>query len=311
MNSYLDTRISVYNGVTDNIGVICPLRAFLFSKKHKPDVERIRSLYGSEAYKQEKKHLPMAAISGTFKTRTLDGLIEHTGLICIDIDAQDNPHLDMAKDVMPKLTQLPYVFYAGKSVSGNGYFAIIPLLHKGLHKQHFNSLKRDFQAIGIVIDKACGDLTRTRFISSDDDYYMNEDAELYDSLLSDQERYTSVIKADQKINLSHSSGSMLTDNQKAELCVNLIEDRHIDITQGYSNWVSIGASLSSLGEQGRNLFHRVSKQNPEYKFSQTDKKFTNVMKTMRTFGIGYFFEVCYRNGITFTEAFKRYDTGKY
>lgn len=247
MNSYLDTRISVYNGVTDNVGVICPLRAFLFSKKHKKDVERVRSLYGSEAYKQEKKHLPMAAISGTFRTRNIGDLIEHTGLICIDIDAKDNPHLDMAEDVMTRLRELPYVFYAGKSVSGNGYFAIIPLLHKGLHRQHYCSLKHVFLEMGINIDKNCGDVTRTRFISYDDNFYMNENAELYDGLESEDEwkRNAPVFSVPDVGNLPENG---LTDEQKVDFCVRMIEERHIDITEGYANWVSVGASLASMGE---------------------------------------------------------------
>lgn len=304
MNSYLDTRISVYNGVTDNVGVICPLRAFLFSKKHKKDVERVRSLYGSEAYKQEKKHLPMAAISGTFRTRNIGDLIEHTGLICIDIDAKDNPHLDMAKDVMPRLRELPYVFYAGKSVSGNGYFAIIPLLHKGLHRQHYCSLKHVFLEMGINIDKNCGDVTRTRFISYDDNFYMNENAELYDGLESEDEwkRNVPVYSVPNVENLSENG---LTDEQKVEFCVRMIEERHIDITEGYANWVSVGASLASMGERGRNYFHRVSRQNAGYKYGQTDRKFTNVMATMKKFNLGYFFDVCFRFGITFRDAFRK------
>lgn len=304
MNSYLDTRISVYNGVTDNVGVICPLRAFLFSKKHKKDVERVRSLYGSEAYKQEKKHLPMAAISGTFRTRNIGDLIEHTGLICIDIDEKDNPHLDMAEDVMPRLRELPYVFYAGKSVSGNGYFAIIPLLHKGLHRQHYCSLKHVFLEMGINIDKNCGDVTRTRFISYDDNFYMNENAELYDGLESEDEwkRNVPVFSVPNVGNLPENG---LTDEQKVDFCVRMIEERHIDITEGYSNWVSVGASLASMGERGRNYFHRVSRQNAGYKYGQTDRKFTNVMATMKKFNLGYFFDVCFRFGITFRDAFRK------
>lgn len=304
MNSYLDTRISVYNGVTDNVGVICPLRVFLFSKKHKKDVERVRSLYGSEAYKQEKKHLPMAAISGTFRTRNIGDLIEHTGLICIDIDAKDNPHLDMAKDVMPRLRELPYVFYAGKSVSGNGYFAIIPLLHKGLHRQHYCSLKHVFLEMGINIDKNCGDVTRTRFISYDDNFYMNENAELYDGLESEDEwkRNAPVFSVHNMGNLPENG---LTDEQKVDFCVRMIEERHIDITEGYANWVSVGASLASMGERGRNYFHRVSRQNAGYKYGQTDRKFTNVMATMKKFNLGYFFDVCFRFGITFRDAFRK------
>lgn len=246
----------------------------------------------------------MAAISGTFRTRNIGDLIEHTGLICIDIDAKDNPHLDMAEDVMPRLRELPYVFYAGKSVSGNGYFAIIPLLHKGLHRQHYCSLKHVFLEMGINIDKNCGDVTRTRFISYDDNFYMNENAELYDGLESEDEwrKNISVFPASSVGSLPENG---LTDEQKVEFCVRMIEERHIDITEGYANWVSVGASLASMGERGRNYFHRVSRQNAGYKYGQTDRKFTNVMATMKKFNLGYFFDVCFRFGITFRDAFRK------
>lgn len=305
MDSFFDTPISVYNGATDNVGAVCPLRAFLFSKRHIDDVMRVRSLYGTEAYKREKKRLPMAAVSGVFKTRTLSGLVSHSGLLCIDIDAKDNPNLDIKTDVMPFLSSLPYVLYAGMSVSGNGYFAIIPLLHSGLHRQQFESLKQEFAAHNIIIDKGCGDVTRTRFLSYDPQPYINEDASMYDGLVSSSapSPSASLYSHQSSFHPSRPEGG-ITEEQKVELCVQLIEQMRLDITAGYANWVSIGASLASMGEAGRNFFHRVSRFNPEYKYAQTDYKFTNVMKTMRNFNLGYFLDVCYRNGIRYTDALR-------
>lgn len=310
MSSFFDIRISVYNGATDNAGVVCPLRAFLFSRRHRADVERVRALYGTEAYKREKKRLPMAAVSGTFRTRTGDGLIAHSGLICIDIDGKDNPSLDMDRDVMPVLASLPYVCYAGKSVGGNGCFAIIPLLHPGLHRQQFCSLKHEFAQRGIVIDKGCGDVTRTRFLSYDEHPYINEDAQLYDAVRTEADEREEAARVARSVvhEPVAAPGGQLTDEQKVELCVRLIEERRVDITEGYANWVSVGASLASLGEKGREFFHRVSRLNSGYKYAQADRKFTNVLATMTRYGIGYFFEVCYRNGITFRDAFRLKNT---
>ena len=62
-----DTEISVYNGVRDVYGTTCKLRAFLFDKKHVPEIEHLRSLPTKEERNEIKKRLPMACISGIFQ----------------------------------------------------------------------------------------------------------------------------------------------------------------------------------------------------------------------------------------------------
>ncbi|MDM8161423.1 PriCT-2 domain-containing protein [Labilibaculum sp. K2S] len=64
-----------------------------------------------------------------------------------------------------------------------------------------------------------------------------------------------------------------------EQLVSRIESCSIDITQGYENWRNIGFSLSeSLGETGRNYFHRISRLNPGYNRERCDKQYTNCLK---------------------------------
>lgn len=88
-------EISVYNGVKDVYGTTCKLRAFLFDKKHIAEIENLRSLPTKEEKNEIKRRLPMACISGVFSpTRKVENLVRHSGFICVDIDRQDNEHID-------------------------------------------------------------------------------------------------------------------------------------------------------------------------------------------------------------------------
>ena len=61
---------------------------------------------------------------------------------------------------------------------------------------------------------------------------------------------------------------------KVERIVSLVEQKGIDITNGYANWLKVGFALTSeFQEAGRGFFHRVSRQNAEYNTSDADKQY--------------------------------------
>ena len=65
---------------------------------------------------------------------------------------------------------------------------------------------------------------------------------------------------------------------KVERVLSLIEQKGIDITNGYANWLKVGFALTSeFQEAGRGFFHRVSRQNTEYKASDTDKQYNKCL----------------------------------
>ena len=108
--------------------------------------------------------LPQATIIGVFSpTRSAENLVRHSGLICVDIDRKDNEHIEnfdtLIEDVLSRIEE---VAYASHSVSGRGYFVIIPLGYPQLHKAQFEQLVRVFADMGIYIDRACGDVCRLR-----------------------------------------------------------------------------------------------------------------------------------------------------
>ena len=65
---------------------------------------------------------------------------------------------------------------------------------------------------------------------------------------------------------------------KVERIVSVIEQKGIDITNGYDNWLKVGFALTSeFQEAGRGFFHRVSRQSTEYKAGDTDKQYNKCL----------------------------------
>lgn len=67
---------------------------------------------------------------------------------------------------------------------------------------------------------------------------------------------------------------------EARHVVDVIVSRGKDITEGYTRWRDLGFSLAYMfGENGRELFHRLSKMNPEYCYRQCDDQFTKCLRS--------------------------------
>ena len=87
--NYFRKEISVYNGVSDNQGTIMSIGNFLFSKEYENTIKLLRHLSDKDERNAWKRQLPQATISGVFlPTRSTLNLSQHSGLICIDIDAK-------------------------------------------------------------------------------------------------------------------------------------------------------------------------------------------------------------------------------
>lgn len=108
--------------------------------------------------------------------------IQHSGLICVDIDAKDNPDILDWEILKQDLSVLPQIVYCALSVSGKGLFLVIPLRYPEKHLQQFHQLQIDFRKMGIMIDSACSDITRLRCLSYDEHPIINENATLYEGV---------------------------------------------------------------------------------------------------------------------------------
>ena len=287
------THISVYNGVTDNTGTRMPLGTFLFCKEYKDDILRLRAVFDKETRNALKRSLPQATISGVFSpTRAKYNLSQHSGLICVDIDAKDNPDILDWETLKQDLSVLPQIAYCALSVSGKGLFLVIPLRYPEKHLQQFRQLQIDFRKMGIMIDSACSDITRLRCLSYDP--IINENATLYEGVYVEKPKHKSF----------PTCFIYEGENTSAEVAVycRKIQQCGIDITASYDDWLKVGCALATLGESGRSLFHICSRQNAKYNAAKTDKMFTDLLRrNYQQVNIGTFFWMCKQYGITTKE----------
>ena len=289
------THISVYDGVTDNTGTIMPLGTFLFCKEYKDDILRLRAVFDKEKRNALKRSLPQATISGVFSpTRAKNNLSQHSGLICVDIDAKDNPDILDWETLKQDLSVLPQIAYCALSVSGKGLFLVIPLRYPEKHLKQFRQLQIDFRKMGIMIDSACSDITRLRCLSYDEHPIINENATLYEGVYMEKPKHKSF----------PTCFIYEGENTSAEVavCCRKIQQCGIDITASYDDWLKVGCALATLGESGRSLFHICSRQNAKYNAAKTDKMFTDLLRrNYQQVNIGTFFWMCKQYGITTKE----------
>lgn len=103
--------------------------------------------------------------------------------------------------------------------------------------------------------------------------------------------------------LNNNSNSLNTDIEKV---IAEIESKHIDITENYETWLSIGFALEEgFGEQGRDYFHRVSRFYNGYSPAECDKQFDNCRKSTKTgITIRSFFDIAKRAGVNISPVNK-------
>ncbi|MCR5659763.1 MAG: PriCT-2 domain-containing protein, partial [Bacteroidales bacterium] len=81
--------------------------------------------------------------------------------------------------------------------------------------------------------------------------------------------------------------------------VDAVEASGIDITPTYDDWLSIAFALvSELGEDGRNIFHRLSRFNPHYEYEETDRQYSHCLKDgSREITLGTLFHIAQVYGV--------------
>lgn len=228
-------------------------------------VERVRTAIAEGKEKLEidalKKSIQCVTVSGTFApTRAAKHLINHSGFICIDVD--DIKDIDEAR---AQVYADPYLFAGFKSVSGTG-LALIFKIKPDKHAEMFESLQEYlYKNYSIVPDVACKDVSRLRIASYDPDARINKKAHLFNIPL--------------KKETIRKLPRFIESKNDFERIISVIEERQVDITFDYRNWVRIGFGIADrYGENGREYFHRISQVSTKYTFSNCERQYDNCLK---------------------------------
>ena len=219
------------------------------------------------------KNVPVITVGGLFNNyRSEANLLQHSGLICLDLDGVEN-----IPAVKEKITKLPFIAYCGLSISGTGLFVIIPI-PISTPKGHFNRYAalemyfiKNFGIIGTV-DPQPKNIAAARFVSFDPDAYFNHAAIVYDDLPQPVKNQNAMpVIRQNKAN---------TDDEKVWSMVELIQERRLDFAPDYNDYLRTAFALANgLGESGRQVFHAVCQYSTLYNYTDAEKKYNEALKS--------------------------------
>jgi len=279
MYSVLDVAVScVPNYYEPDKLVTISLLTWLNSTKHKEAVLKIRQMPTKEERDAHKALLPAVLIFGVFNRRCIAGVVKTSGLLCIDIDKKDNPHIKNYDDLKSQLCKIQNIAYLGLSVSGQGYFAIVAIAHPDKYGEHFDYLNRYFSMQGIKIDECCRDISRLRGISYDSLAYFNHTAVPLTKFY--------IPPAKSHIAFRNSRAPVVIDSNKdraiIESIITQVQNKSVDITGNYSTWLGIGCDIaSSFGEDGESYFLALSAYYPGDNPKKDSLQYKACLKAMR------------------------------
>jgi len=151
-------------------------------KKLRGQIEQIRNRFEAElaitagdlkaaklAVEQLKKALPAVTWSGRFSYRTSDKLLQHSGLLCADLDELGS---ELSR-VREQLQTSPDLFALFLSPTGRGLKPVFLVpADASKHAAGFRAVEAHVkQLTGLQIDESCKDVSRLCFMSYDPDLY--------------------------------------------------------------------------------------------------------------------------------------------
>lgn len=184
----LNKEVSIYRNAKDTTSTLTvPLLTWLTSRKYLPLQEKIRKAKDKAEKSRLKAMMPMITPSGIFSQRRQDCLVRHSGFISIDIDkAATNEFITNWGDLPQIITRLKNIAYFGRSVGGEGYWALVPIAQPEKHKAHFRALQRAFSRLGIALDPAPSNVASCRFYAHDPEGYINPNATPFSATIEEE-----------------------------------------------------------------------------------------------------------------------------
>jgi hypothetical protein len=142
------------------------------SDKYKVTIDQIRS-EADPSKSRLKDRLPVFTPTGQFNYRSIKGLEEYNGIICLDID-----HIEDPESLKDQCKSLDYVYSAFITPSGRGLKVIIKTDATSENYRNIELMvsEKFLQDTGASRDNHCKDIARIQFVSYDPDLYINESA---------------------------------------------------------------------------------------------------------------------------------------
>ncbi|CAB4128383.1 Virulence-protein E, N-terminal [uncultured Caudovirales phage] len=253
-------------------------------------VEKVRGAKDKEEQRKLKKSVPYFTASGTFTHRKDDGLKHHSGIIAIDFD-----DLEDVNDAKSYLCYDRYSWFTCESISGKGLCVFVKI-DPQKHRESFDFLERYyFDNYKLVIDKACKDISRPRFVTFDPSSILNESAvrlsldnekqfdperiiSIAENMIrnaSDGERHARLLKASRLMG-GYIGGGLLDEMEVEQRLKNVWNERTFDASYNYEQTIIDGLQYGQNAPITLEQYSEKIKENAEEK-----KKLTHIFNHAR------------------------------
>jgi len=234
-------------------------------------IESLRNSSG-EIYKTKKLQLPAVTLSGTFTKRNAESIVKHSGLIQVDIDFVPD-----YEALFKTICNDAYTYVCFRSPGGKGMKVIVKINPSvTTHLWQFYALEKYYRAsFEIKIDPSCKDIARCMLLSYDPELFCNPFATLYEAQFNPvaEKRATDS-------NMIPYKASPANNKKTVESIIEIVQEQNIDITGNYDTWIKIGFALcTAFGEDGREYFHQLSSNYPNYTREETDKRYSKLLRS--------------------------------
>ncbi len=245
------------------------IHAFITSDDPRESTIALRDIEQTDWAKDYKaRNFKFATFSGTFTKRKEDCLKKFSGYVCIDID--DVTNLEKVKNALiadgtlqpalvftsPSGTGIKAVYKVDKNISIDAFPYAYDFIAERIEDKH-----------GVFTDRLPKSVVSACFLPWDTNAYLNEEAETVE--LPEFDMPSKSVSPKSTMSLQEDEDSF----DKIEALVSHLEENEINIADSYENWRNIGFAFAEFSEEGRELFHRVSKLSPKYNQAENDKQF--------------------------------------
>jgi len=238
-------------------------------------IEKLRGPISEKKYDLIKRtRISCVTVSGVFGYRNDGGLVQHSGLMQVDIDKVED-----YDTLFDKICRDPFTYICFKSPGGKGIKAIVKVNPSAeTHRDQFRALEEYYRKkYKVEIDKQCINVSRCLLLSYDPEIFCNPSAEAFEEVFNPPA--AAPRKCHSTLNIPGNKSSPADDpHEVIESIITSLERQKIDITSSYHDWIKIGFALcSTFGEGGRDYFHRISSRYPGYSKKETDAKYTELL----------------------------------
>ena len=272
------------------------LYALIHGDHYKAVTQELRDITDEKLRKEYKRtRFDFVTPSCTATKRTTDAITQHSQIMAIDIDDYAGD-LDLLKVDLIRDPQLPTLM-AFTSPSGKGLKWLVLIdTTQTPHRDWFLAIEEYLlDTYHVEIDKHCKDIGRACFLPHDEYAYINDlltnsdndELEMGPSLNTDlwlkkaqAHAVTQPAPTQQAAPAAHlSPGRTDHEDEDLQALVKHVTEHGINLTSSYDDWTHIGFALAyKYGEQGRQMFHDLSRQDQRYTPQECDKKYSSYLR---------------------------------